>query len=991
MTEHRPLTAASPWVELVANTADWDGADPALLTTMLSQLVLIRTFEEYVLELASAGLVHGPAHSSIGQEGGAVGSILPLTTADAVSGSHRGHHQFLAKALSHVAPKGLDLTAELSDDVRTVLLRTLAEICGLSRGYSHGRGGSMHLKWKEAGAMGTNAIVGGGVPMAAGYAWADRAAGTDAVSVTYFGDGAINIGSTLETFNLASAWHLPICFFIENNQYAVSTSVAEATGEPRLSARGLGFGIPSWKVDGMDPLAVYLAMQEALAHMRAGKGPTMIEADTYRYFHQNGSFPGSAFGYRTKDEETQWRQRDPIMQVAGHLVRRGIMNQAAIDEAVRSAKKVMAETGDLLLEPLPGGKPNQRRIRLAEWPDPAFVDVGVRGDLSEFDDAYVADRDSFAGETAQRKLIDVVAAVMARRMQTDPTIVVMGEDVHRLNGGTNGATRGLKEQFPDRVLGTPISENAFVGLGGGIAVDGRFKPVVELMYADFMWVAADQLFNQIGKARHMFGGDGEVPFVLRSKVATGTGYGSQHSMDPAGIFATAPGWRIVAPSTPFDYVGLMNSALLCKDPVVVLEHVDLYTSIGEGPVDDLDYCLPVGRAAVRRTGSAITVISYLAMVHQVLEAVARLGDVDAEVIDLRWLDRASIDWDTIGESIRKTHNVLIAEQGAIGTSYGGWLADEIQRRFFDQLDQPVQRVTGGEASPSISKVLERAAIAKSEEVAAKLAEITVQREVERTTSTDETNTYKPSHRDTASTHRPSHPTLAGGLVVAAHVDTPHTRMRRAAAARLTESTQDVPHLVMRGTARVDRLLRLRKRLNDDGPVRISVNDLVLTAAARAHVLVPAMNVIWTPDAVRSFSGVDIALAVATEGGIVTPVLRGVDRMAFPAVAEATSDMVRRARSGQLQENELEGGTMTITNLGMFGTQEFAAIINAPQSAKLAVGAAHKTPVVVKGKIRVGTVMKVTLSVDHRPIGGATASRWMAAFVSLLEEPLRILV
>ena len=724
MTEHRQLTQAAPWVELIATTEDWDRAEAALLVAMLNQLVLIRTFEEYVLELAGAGLVHGPAHSSIGQEGGAVGSILCLTSQDAVNGSHRGHHQFLAKALSHVAPKGLDLTADLPDEVRTVLLRTLGEICGLSRGYSHGRGGSTHLQWKEAGAMGTNAIVGGGVPQAAGFAWANRQAGTDAVSVTYFGDGAVNIGSTLETFNLASAWHLPICFFIENNRYAVSTNVAEATGEPRLSARGLGFAIPSWKVDGMDPLAVHLAMQEALAHMRAGNGPTMIEADTYRYFHQNGPYPGSAFGYRSKAEEAQWRARDPIAQVAGHLVRRGIVSQPCVEEIVRRAKQVMAETGEVLLEPLPGGKPGQRRIKPAEWPDPAFVDVGVRGDLSEFDDAHLAERDTFGGEIVQQKFIDAVAGVMARRMQTDETIVVMGEDVHRLNGGTNGATRGLKEAYPDRVLGTPISENAFAGLGGGIALDGRFKPVVEFMYADFMWVAADQLFNQIGKARHMFGGDGEVPFVLRSKVATGTGYGSQHSMDPAGIFATAPGWRIVAPSTPFDYVGLMNSALRCKDPVVVLEHVDLYTSTGEGPVGDLDYCLPVGKAAVRRKGSQITVITYLSMVHHVLEAVAQLGNVDAEVIDLRWLDRASIDWDTIGESIKKTNNVLIAEQGALGTSYGAWLADEIQRRFFDWLDQPVQRVTGGEASPSISKVLERAAIALSDEVAERLSQIT---------------------------------------------------------------------------------------------------------------------------------------------------------------------------------------------------------------------------------------------------------------------------
>jgi 2-oxoisovalerate dehydrogenase E1 component len=653
-----------------------------------------------------------------------VGSVLALTSDDVVNGSHRGHHQFLAKALHHVAPKGVDLTEELPDDVQELLLRTLAEICGLDRGFSHGRGGSMHLQWHEAGAAGTNAIVGGGVPLAAGYAWAHRHAGTRDVAVTYFGDGAANIGSTLETFNLAAAWKLPLCFFLENNQYAVSTSVAEATGEPRLSARGPGFGIASWKVDGMDPLAVHLATLEALAHMRSGAGPTLIEADTYRYFHQNGGFPGSSFGYRSKEEERAWRDRDPIDQVTGHLLRRDILTRQQVDATASRAREAVAQAAGVLLEPVPGGKPGQRRIREDEWPDPAFADVGVRGDLSEFSDARCLDVDSFEGELTEQKFIDAVAAVMGRRMETDDRVVVLGEDVHRLNGGTNGATRGLKERFPDRILGTPISENAFSGLGGGIALDGRFRPVVEFMYADFMWVAADQLFNQIGKARHMFGGNGAVPFVLRSKVAMGTGYGSQHSMDPAGIFATAPGWRVVAPTTPFDYVGLMNSALRCQDPVVVLEHVDLYTSSGPGPVDDLDYCLPVGRAAVRRTGSDVTVISYLAMVGYALEAAEQAGAaIDAEVIDLRWLDRASIDWDTLGASIQKTNNVLIAEQGPVGASYGGWLADEIHRRYFDWLDQPVQRVTGGEASPSISKVLERAAIAQTAEVAAKLAEM----------------------------------------------------------------------------------------------------------------------------------------------------------------------------------------------------------------------------------------------------------------------------
>lgn len=712
MAEHIALAPAAAWVELRTTEQDWQAADPTVLGTLLTHLHLIRAFEECVLELAADGLVHGPAHSSIGQEGGAAGSIVPMLGADQINGSHRGHHQFLAKALGYLNPAGIDPKAALSSEVENLLQRTLAEILGLAQGFCRGRGGSMHLRWDEAGVLGTNAIVGGGVPLAAGAAWAHRHAGSDAVAVSYFGDGAVNIGSVLETMNLAAAWQLPLCFFIENNQYAVSTTVAESTAEPRLSARGAAFNIPSWRVDGMDPLAVYLAMQEALAHMRAGKGPTIIEAELYRFFHQNGGFPGSAFGYRSKEEEKAWRERDPLDLMSRRMQARGLIDEQGIADLRARAQLAMQRATDALIATDADGK---RRIRAELWPAPDFCDVGLRGDLSELQGARTAEQATFSGPLQNRKFVDAVADVMTRRMETDPRVVVMGEDVHRLKGGTNGATRGLKDRFPDRVLGTPISENAFAGLGGGLAMDGRYRPVVEFMYPDFMWVAADQIFNQIGKARHMFGGDLEVPFVLRTKVAMGSGYGSQHSMDPAGIFATSPGWRIVAASTPFDYVGLMNAALALKDPVLVIEHVDLYGTSGALPVDDLDYQLPFGKAAVRRSGTAVTVLTYLSMVAHSLEAVEQSG-VDAEVIDLRWLDRASLDWETVEASIRKTNNVLIVEQGAQGTTYGAWLADEIQRRCFDWLDQPVQRVSGSEASPSISRVLERAACARTEEV-----------------------------------------------------------------------------------------------------------------------------------------------------------------------------------------------------------------------------------------------------------------------------------
>jgi len=715
MPKRRRLETGQDWVELSTTPQDWKDADPALLSGMLAELHLIRAFEEAVLELAGEGLVHGPAHSSIGQEGGAVGSIIGLRTADGVTGSHRGHHQFLAKALTHVTGGRFDLDSLVSDEVQALLQRTLAEILGLSQGFSGGRGGSMHLQWLEAGALGTNAIVGGGVPFAAGNAWAQKHAGTTDLTVSYFGDGSSQIGSVLESMNLAAAWKLPLAFFIENNLYAVSTHVDEVVADTRLSVRGQGFGIPGWRVDGMDPLAVHLAVTEAAERLRAGLGSAVVEAEVYRFFHQNGPYPGSAFGYRDKDEEAQWRERDPLTRVAREMTKLKQVTAARVESVRAQAVAAMAKAVGELLEADPD-KAGKRRIRPELWPDVGFVDVGIRGDGTELDGLAASDPVEWQGEWTDIKFVDAVAAVMDRRMDEDPRIVVMGEDVHRLNGGTNGATKGLAKKYgPDRVLGTPISENAFVGLGGGLALDGRFRPVVEFMYPDFMWVAADQVFNQIGKARHMFGGDNRMPLVLRTKVAMGSGYGSQHLMDPAGIFATSPGWRIVAPSTAADYVGLMNAALALEDPVLVIEHVDLYAQADRIPAGELDYILPPGKAARRREGDEVTVISYLSSVGHSLEAIEQLG-VSADLIDLRWLDRASLDWDTIGESVRKTNNVLIVEQGARGTSYGGWLSDEIQRRYFDWLDQPVQRVTGGEASPSISRVLERAAIARTEEV-----------------------------------------------------------------------------------------------------------------------------------------------------------------------------------------------------------------------------------------------------------------------------------
>ncbi|MEB0266839.1 pyruvate dehydrogenase complex dihydrolipoamide acetyltransferase [Cryobacterium sp. 10I5] len=222
-------------------------------------------------------------------------------------------------------------------------------------------------------------------------------------------------------------------------------------------------------------------------------------------------------------------------------------------------------------------------------------------------------------------------------------------------------------------------------------------------------------------------------------------------------------------------------------------------------------------------------------------------------------------------------------------------------------------------------------------------------------------------------------------------DVPHTGMRRAIARRLTESKSTVPHFYITADCRVERLLALRSEINATSPRKISVNDFVVKAVAVALVRVPAANVIWTETATRRFEHVDLSVAVSTETGLLTPVLRGVEGLTLTNISERVADLAARARQGKLRQQELEGGSFAISNLGMFGVDQFSAILNPPQSGILAVGAAKQRPVVDGGQLSVGTVMTVTLSADHRVVDGAVAAEWMAQFVACIENPLSIII
>ena len=244
------------------------------------------------------------------------------------------------------------------------------------------------------------------------------------------------------------------------------------------------------------------------------------------------------------------------------------------------------------------------------------------------------------------------------------------------------------------------------------------RPIAEIMFPDFALVAADQLFNQIGKLRHMYGNSTDMPVVIRTRIAIGCGYGGQHSMDPVGIFSLFSGWTVVAPSNAYDYIGLFNSAMESKNPILIVEHHELYPVESDVPENNLDYFVPFGKAKVIREGSDVTVLSYSKMTGECQKAAKNLEQqgVSVELIDLRTISPADIDYETIGQSFKKTNILVIVEQAPKGLSIGSKIAEQCQLEFFDYLDGPIITISGLDIPNPVSKRLEQSAVPSLDEI-----------------------------------------------------------------------------------------------------------------------------------------------------------------------------------------------------------------------------------------------------------------------------------
>jgi 2-oxoisovalerate dehydrogenase E1 component len=664
---------------------------------------------------------------SIGQEGAAVGASTALRPDDQITSSHRGHGDAVAKGFAAIRRMSLEqlrtrvpfAPGETRDDLLEAaleehLFRTIAELFGKEEGYCRGRGGGMHIGDFSTGHLGANAIVGGSVPIATGAAMAARYEGTDRVVCCFVGDGAFANGVVLESLNWATQdqWTnhlagershgLPVIYFIQNNHYGMTHRTDdEVMGVRHLARRGAGFAQDNMHaevVNGMDVLAVHDAIRRAAARCRAGDGPVLVEASTYRYYGHSLSDPRNE--YRTREEEAAWRADDPIDRLKRQLIDCGLADDAGISAIEARASERNARAAIRASQATdPDASAVLEYLYTDTTADPVPADAAV---VVTRADPPVAKR----GADGAVSYKDALREALVEEMLRDRRVMVYGEDVADY-GGAFKLTKGLLEAFGrDRVFNTPISEACICGTAVGAAIVG-LRPVVELMYMDFALMASDQIANQAGKWHYMSGAQVEVPLVVRASVGAGKGYGGQHSQSLESLFTHIPGLYVVYPATPADAKGLLKASIRTNNPVLFVESQALYPT--KGIIPEGEHLVPFGRARLAREGTDATVVAWGPAVLDALSAAETLEadhGVSLEVVDLRSL--VPLDMETVLASVRKTGRCVVASQAVLVGSFVNEIVARIQSEAFDSLDGPVGRIGAANGISPQAESLERA-------------------------------------------------------------------------------------------------------------------------------------------------------------------------------------------------------------------------------------------------------------------------------------------
>ncbi|TIU47196.1 MAG: dehydrogenase [Mesorhizobium sp.] len=651
--------------------------DRKILLDLFERMVLLRRFESIAQIACRKGETPGFLHLYIGEEATGVGVCAHLRPTDWVTSTHRGH--------GHALAKGADPG------------RVMAELFGKADGICGGRGGTMHLYDRSVGLFGTNGIVAAGIGHAVGIGMSARQQGRDDIGVAFFGDGAANHGGFHEALNFAAVQRAPAVFICENNLYATATALKSVTLNPEIASKAASYGMPGVAVDGNDVFAVWLAMKEATERARAGKGPTLIEAKTYRTVghHEGDPVIGT---YRTQEELDAWIKRDPI-----DMFRRKLIEDYGIADAEALAA-IEARIETVVEQAL-------TFARNSPEPDPATVRLHVFADPIN---PPAALQPRAVGETRMQGWLEAVRDGLAEEMRANPAILYFGEGTGE-RGGSFAHTKNLWQEFgAERMVDTPISEQGFTAAAVGASATGA-RTVSDLMFADFAFETAGQIFLQAAKLRYMTSGLMSAPMVVRVGAGALRSSGPHHSGIYHPIFAHIPGLIVCVPSTPADAKGLMKTALRAGDPVIMLEPKALFASKGEVPVGE--HFVPFGVARIARTGTDISIVAAGQMVQRVLEAADLLAGegIEAEVIDPRTI--MPLDIDSIVASVRKTHRLLIVDEAWAMCGLGGEIAQAINELAFDELDAPPGRLHTAPTSHPFAPVLERAMLVDTARIA----------------------------------------------------------------------------------------------------------------------------------------------------------------------------------------------------------------------------------------------------------------------------------
>ena len=631
---------------------------------MLKRMLIIRAFENRLAEEFEKGVIPSEAlHLSIGQEACAVGAGFALNSNDYMTTTHRGHGHMLAKG--------------------AILKEIAAELYGKATGQCRGLGGCMHFTDAKIGALGANGIVGASSLLAIGAAMSAKKRKSSQVALAFLGDGSTAQGMFHEAMNFAAVFQLPVIFFVENNQFAISTPAKFHTHLDRIADRAKGYGIKGITINGNNVLEVYEAVRKAAAEARKKGTPILIEAITYRHC---GHSEGEAFVYRSETEMNSWKKKDPISLFKKALMKKKGITTSGIEIIENQVQKEINHAFDFAEE---SEEPSFEILKENFFtPEPKYL--------------YQQENKQLKMKSEEITVAQALYEAMEEELARDKRVYLIGEEVQR--GGYFSVTAGLVDRFgKDRIIDTPISEYAIVGSAVGAAMSGM-RPVAEIQFSDFLTCCMDPLVNQAAKLRFMSGGQYSVPLVVRTPGGAGIGMAAQHSQSWESWLLQIPGLIVMAPSTPYDAKGLLKAAIRSNNPVVFFENKLLYATTGEVPAED--YVVPIGKADIKRRGSDLTIVAVGAMVQLALTAAEQLADdgVDVEIVDPRTLNPC--DWQTIMQSAAKTRKVLVLEEGTLTCGFGAECSAKINQHLWKQLKAPVKRVAALDMPIPYNRTLE---------------------------------------------------------------------------------------------------------------------------------------------------------------------------------------------------------------------------------------------------------------------------------------------